>query len=55
MSDGLLRVCGDSMIDAGILDRDLIAVRLTPTAESGAIVVARLNDEITVKRLRRQR
>jgi len=51
----LLRVEGDSMRDAGILDGDLIAVHRTPQAESGQIVVARLDDEITVKRLKRQR
>jgi len=48
----LLRVRGDSMIDAGILDGDLIAVRKTNTAESGQIVVARIDDEVTVKRLK---
>jgi repressor LexA len=50
----LLRVRGDSMIDAGILDGDLIAVRATNTAEIGQIVVARIDDEVTVKRLERQ-
>jgi len=50
----LLRVRGDSMIDAGILDGDLIAVRQTRTAEIGQIVVARIDDEVTVKRLERQ-
>ena len=50
----LLRVRGDSMIDAGILDGDLIAVRQTQTAEIGQIVVARIDDEVTVKRLERQ-
>lgn len=52
--DVLLRVEGESMVGAGILDGDLIAVRVVPIAESGAIVVARLHDEITVKRLRRR-
>lgn len=47
----LLRVRGDSMIDAGILDGDLIAVQKTSTAKSGQIVVARINDEVTIKRL----
>lgn len=47
----LLRVRGDSMIDAGILDGDLIAVQKTDSAKSGQIVVARVNDEVTVKRL----
>jgi repressor LexA len=43
------------MRDAGILDRDLIAVHRTPEARNGQIVVARLDGEITVKRLSRQR
>ena len=51
--DFLLRVEGDSMIDAGIGDGDLIAVHRTPVAEPGRIVVARLEGEITVKRLAR--
>ncbi len=50
----LLRVRGDSMIDAGILDGDLIAVRKTQTANVGEIVVARIEDEVTVKRLEMQ-
>ncbi len=49
----LLRVEGHSMIGAGIDDGDLIAVHRTPVAEPGRIVVARLDDEITVKRLQR--
>ena len=53
--DYLLRVRGLSMMGAGILDGDLLAVRRTPEAQSGQIVVARLGDEITVKRLRRTR
>jgi repressor LexA len=53
--DYLLRVHGHSMRDAGILDRDLIAVHRTPDARPGQIVVARLDGEITVKRLSRQR
>lgn len=48
----LLRVRGDSMIDAGILDGDLIAVRKANTARNGEIVVARINDEVTVKTLK---
>ncbi|HEB95664.1 MAG TPA: transcriptional repressor LexA [Sedimenticola thiotaurini] len=51
----LLRVHGTSMRDAGILDGDLLAVHQTPEAEDGRIVVARLEDEVTVKRLRRDR
>lgn len=50
----LLRVRGDSMIDEGILDGDLIAVRKSNTANVGQIVVARIDDEVTVKRLARQ-
>jgi len=50
----LLRVRGDSMIDAGILDGDLIAVRKSQTADVGQIIVARIDDEVTVKRLERQ-
>ncbi len=50
--DYLLRVQGDSMIDAGILDGDLIAVKKSQTADRGQIVVARLEDEVTVKELR---
>jgi repressor LexA len=53
-ADFLLRVEGDSMRDAGILDGDLIAVHRTPDAHDGQIVVARIDGEITVKRLRRQ-
>ncbi len=51
----LLRVHGMSMRDAGILDRDLIAVHRTPEAGNGQIVVARIEGEITVKRLHRNR
>jgi repressor LexA len=50
----LLRVRGDSMIDEGILDGDLIAVRKSNTADVGQIVVARIDDEVTVKRLEKQ-
>ena len=50
--DYLLRVSGDSMIDDGIWDGDLVAVRRTSTACSGQIVVARIDDEITIKRLK---
>ena len=49
----LLRVEGDSMHGIGIDDGDLIAVHRTPVAEPGQVVVARLDDEITVKRLAR--
>jgi len=49
-ADYLLRVRGESMIDIGIFDGDLLAVRKTTTAHNGQIVVARINDEVTVKR-----
>jgi repressor LexA len=49
-----LRVRGLSMRDAGILDGDLLAVHRTPDARSGQIVVARLNNEVTVKRFKRR-
>ncbi len=52
--DYALRVQGDSMIDAGIQNGDLLLVHRTPEARHGQIVVARLEDEITVKRLRRR-
>ncbi|MHB8255200.1 MAG: transcriptional repressor LexA [Acidiferrobacter sp.] len=54
-ADYLLTVVGESMRDAGIWDGDLLAVHKTPTARDGQIVVARLGDEVTVKRLRLQR
>ena len=53
-ADYLLKVRGMSMRDAGILDGDLLAVHKTVDARSGQIVVARLQDEVTVKRLRRR-
>ena len=49
-----LRVRGDSMINAAILSGDLVVVRPQPTANDGQIVVARIGDEATVKRLRRR-
>src|SRR5690606_4322052 len=51
--DYLLTVRGLSMRDAGILEGDLLAVRKTTEARNGQVVVARLGDEVTVKRLRR--
>ena len=48
----LLRVHGMSMKNAGILDGDLVAVHRTPEVRSRQIVVARLDDEVTVKRYR---
>jgi len=53
-ADFLLRVRGLSMINAGILDGDLLAVHRSSEARNGQIVVARLDDEVTVKRFRRQ-
>lgn len=50
----LLKVQGDSMIDAGIFDGDLVAVKQRQDISNGQIVVARLNDEVTVKRYRRE-
>jgi repressor LexA len=54
-ADYLLRVVGMSMRDVGILDGDLLAVHKTATANDGQIVVARLDDEVTVKRLKHER
>ncbi len=51
--DYLLKVRGMSMRDAGILDGDLLAVQKTHDARTGQIVVARLGDDVTVKRLRK--
>ena len=51
--DYLLRVQGDSMIEDGILDGDLVGVRRTPEANDGQVVVARLEGELTIKRLAR--
>lgn len=53
-ADYFLRVKGDSMRDVGILDNDLLAVASTHKAENGQIVVARLDDEVTVKRFRQR-
>ncbi len=50
----LLRVEGMSMKDAGILDGDLVAVHRTPEVRSRQIIVARLDDEVTVKRYRQE-
>ena len=49
-----LRVRGDSMINAGILNGDMVVVRPQASADDGQIVVARIDDEATVKRLRRK-
>jgi repressor LexA len=53
-ADYLLRVRGLSMRDAGILEGDLLAVHRTAEAQSGQVVVARIDGEVTVKRLRRR-
>jgi repressor LexA len=53
-ADYLLKVRGMSMRDAGILDGDLLAVHRTREARTGQIVIARVHDEVTVKRLRRR-
>ncbi|MDX9740670.1 MAG: transcriptional repressor LexA [Gammaproteobacteria bacterium] len=53
-ADYLLQVRGMSMRDAGIVDGDLLAVHRTATASNGQLVVARLNDEVTVKRFQRR-
>ncbi|WP_305804527.1 transcriptional repressor LexA [Stenotrophomonas sp. YIM B06876] len=51
--DYLLRVQGDSMIEDGILDGDLVGVRRSADARNGQVVVARLDGELTIKRLSR--
>ena len=53
-ADYLLRVHGQSMRDIGILNGDLLVVHATATAENGQVVVARLDDEVTVKRFQRR-
>ena len=53
-ADYLLKVRGMSMRDIGILDGDLLAVHRTAEARSGQVVVARVHDEVTVKRFRRR-
>ena len=50
----MLRVKGDSMVNAGILDGDQIIVEQTPSAQNGDIVVALLEDSATVKRFYRE-
>jgi repressor LexA len=52
--DYLLTVHGMSMRDIGILDEDLLAVHRTPEAQNGQVVVARVEDEVTVKRFQRK-
>ena len=53
--DYLLKVRGMSMRDAGIMDGDLLAVQATKDAKNGQIIVARLGDDVTVKRFRRNK
>ena len=53
-ADYLLRVRGMSMRDAGILEGDLLAVHRTQEAQSGQVVVARIGNDVTVKRLKRR-
>jgi len=53
-ADYLLRVRGSSMRDTGILDGDLLAVHQTRDVSNGQIVVARVNDEVTVKRFQKR-
>lgn len=48
--DFFLRVRGDSMIEAGILDNDLVGIKKTKNAENGEIVVARIDEDVTLKR-----
>ena len=52
-ADYFLRVRGDSMKNSGILDGDLLAVHKTANANNGDIVVARIDNEVTVKRLKK--
>ena len=54
-ADYFLRVKGDSMINAGIFDDDLLAVHRTNTVRNGQIVVARIDNEVTVKRFKQQK
>ena len=49
-ADFLLRVKGESMKDIGIMDGDLLAVHRTPVANNGQVVVARVDEDVTVKR-----
>ena len=51
--DFFLRVQGESMIEAGILDNDLVGIRKTKNVENGEIIVARIEDEVTLKRFKK--
>ena len=53
--DYLLKVQGDSMIDDGILDGDLVGVQRSDDARDGQTVIARIDGELTIKRLQRER
>jgi len=53
-ADYLLRVNGESMKDIGILDGDLLAVHQTTDVQNGQVVVARVEDDVTVKRFKRE-
>lgn len=54
-ADYFLRVKGDSMINVGIFDDDLLAVHRTTEARNGQIVVARIDNEVTVKRFQQEK
>ncbi|MCY4045652.1 MAG: transcriptional repressor LexA [Cellvibrionales bacterium] len=54
-ADYLLEVEGDSMVDIGVLDGDLLAVHNTNQANNGDVIVARVDDEVTVKRLKKHK
>ncbi len=54
-ADYFLRVSGESMRDIGILDNDLLAVHITSDVRKGQVVVARLTDEVTVKRFEKKK
>ena len=53
-ADFLLKVKGDSMINIGIFERDLLAIKKSQTAKDNEIIVARLGDDVTVKRYQRR-
>ena len=53
-ADYLLRVNGESMKDIGILDGDILAVHQTTDVQNGQVVVARVENEVTVKRFKRE-
>jgi repressor LexA len=50
-----LKVSGDSMVDIGIVDGDIVVVRKQPDAENGHVVIAMLNNEATIKRLQKKK